>query len=46
MVGGPARLHPNQASRLLREERQHLAPRQPTLDDDRTSCINPVHLKN
>ena len=46
MVGGPASLHPNQASRLLREERQQLAARQTALDDNRPSSINAMHLKN
>jgi hypothetical protein len=46
MVGGRARLHPDQASRLLSKERQQLATRQPTLDDNRPSSINAVYLKN
>jgi hypothetical protein len=46
MVGGPARLHPDQASRLLSKKRQKLAARQPPLDDNRTSSIDAVHLKD
>jgi hypothetical protein len=46
MVGGRARLHPDQAGRLLREERQHLAARQAALENDSPSSINAVHLKN
>ena len=46
MVGGRTRLHPHQASRLLRKEPQQLAPRQPALDDDCPASINAVHLKN
>jgi hypothetical protein len=45
MVGGRAGFHPNQAGRLLREERQQLAPRQPMLDDNHPSSINAVYLK-
>jgi hypothetical protein len=46
MVGGCAGFDPDQARWLLREERQQLAPRQPTLNDNRASTINTVYLKN
>jgi hypothetical protein len=46
MVGSRAGFHPDPAGGLLREERQHLAPRQTTLDNNRPSSINAVHLKN
>jgi hypothetical protein len=45
-VGCRAGFHPDQASRLLREERQQLAPRQAALHDNRPSSINAVYLKN
>ena len=46
MVGCRAGFHPDQARRLLREERQQLAPRQPPLDDNRPASINPVAGEN
>lgn len=45
MVGGRARLHPDQASRLLSKERQQLAARQTPLEYYFPSSIN-VYLND
>jgi len=46
VVGGRARLHPDEAWRQLLEERHDFSSPQPPSNDDLALAVNPMDLEN